>query len=208
MRILVVAATKDEIAQAMNSILSSQVDFLVTGVGMVATSFQLGKKLAGPVAYDLILNVGIAGAFDRSLSPGTLVNIIEDRFSELGAEDGDEWLSIDELGFGESTFYNHYTLRDPAVDTLVSCHSVTVNSVHGNMERIDQFRMRNPEVQTESMEGAAVFYAARQAQLQVLQIRAISNYVEARNKDAWDIPLAIGELNAWLSQFIASKIHE
>jgi len=207
MRILVVAATKDEIAPAMNSILSSQVDFLVTGAGMVATSFHLGEKLAGPVTYDLILNVGIAGAFDRSLSLGTLVNIVEDKFSELGAENGDEWLTIDELGFGESTFYNNYSLRDSMIDALVSCNSVTVNSVHGNMERIEQFRLRNPDVQTESMEGAAVFYAARQAQLQVLQIRTISNYVEARNKDAWDIPLAIGKLNTWLAQFIASKIH-
>lgn len=207
MRILVVAATKDEIAPAMDSILSAQVDFLVTGVGMVATSFHLGKKLAGPVTYDLILNVGIAGTFDRSLPPGTLVNIVEDRFSELGAENGDEWLTIDELGFGQSTFYNNYSLREPVIDALVSCNSVTVNSVHGNTERIDQFRLRNPDVQTESMEGAAVFYAARQAQLRVLQVRAISNYVEARNKEAWDIPLAIGRLNTWLTQFIASKIH-
>lgn len=208
MRILVVAATQNEIAPVMDQVSSPAVDFLVTGVGMVATAYHLGKKLAEPNNYDLILNAGIAGAFDRNLLIGTPVHIVEDRFSELGAEDGMEWISIDELGFGESTFYTDYPQGDPLIDALQSCKSVTVNRVHGDSNSIAGFKALYPDIQTESMEGAAVFYAAKQAQIQVLQVRTISNYVERRNHAAWDIPLAIGELNAWLGRYIASKIHE
>lgn len=208
MRILVVAATHNEIAPVMDQVSSPAVDFLITGVGMVATAYQLGRKLAGPNKYDLILNVGIAGAFDRNLLIGTPVHIVEDRFSELGAEDGEEWLSIDELGFGESTFYSNYPQGDPMIETMQPCKSVTVNRVHGDPNSIAQFKALHPDIQTESMEGAAVFYAAKQAQIPVLQVRTISNYVERRNRAAWDIPLAIGELNTWLGRYIASKIHE
>jgi len=45
------------------------------------------------------------------------------------------------------------------------------------------------------MEGAAFFYACFMERLPCLQIRAVSNYIEDRNKDRWNIPLAIGNLN-------------
>jgi futalosine hydrolase len=54
------------------------------------------------------------------------------------------------------------------------------------------------------MEGAAVFYVAQQEKIPALQIRAISNLVEKRNKDNWDIPLAIKNLNEWLILFSSS----
>jgi futalosine hydrolase len=57
--------------------------------------------------------------------------------------------------------------------------------------------------QIESMEGAAFFYACRQLNVPCLQIRAVSNYVEKRNRDNWHIGLAIKNLNkfamSWLT---------
>jgi futalosine hydrolase len=45
------------------------------------------------------------------------------------------------------------------------------------------------------MEGAAFFYACLQQQgLGFVQIRALSNYVEPRNRAAWQIPQAIEHL--------------
>ncbi len=52
------------------------------------------------------------------------------------------------------------------------------------------------------MEGAAFFYACLMTQAPFLQIRAISNYVEPRNKDNWNIPLAIDRLNEVLAQMV------
>jgi len=44
------------------------------------------------------------------------------------------------------------------------------------------------------MEGAAFLYACLLEGISCLQIRAISNKVERRNKDNWDIKLAVKNL--------------
>jgi futalosine hydrolase len=52
------------------------------------------------------------------------------------------------------------------------------------------------------MEGAAFFYVCRQLNVPCIQIRAVSNYVEKRNRDAWNIPLAIKNLNTFAVEFL------
>ena len=46
------------------------------------------------------------------------------------------------------------------------------------------------------MEGAAFFYACLFEGITCSQIRTISNRVEKRNRDNWDIPLAVKDLCA------------
>jgi futalosine hydrolase len=53
------------------------------------------------------------------------------------------------------------------------------------------------------MEGAAFFYSCAQAGLPSIQLRAISNWVEPRNRDAWNIPLAISNLNQTIAQLLS-----
>src|SRR5437588_5970381 len=105
MRILVVAATSFEVESLKSKVLSQnqetriknqEIEFLVTGVGMVATAFALGKHLAVN-SHDLVLNLGIAGSFNRDIAIGEVVEIVEDHFSELGADDDEEFLTIDEM---------------------------------------------------------------------------------------------------------------
>jgi len=43
-------------------------------------------------------------------------------------------------------------------------------------------------------------------EINFLQIRSISNYVEPRNKDNWDLPLAISNLNNTLIELITSLL--
>ena len=123
MRILVVAATAVEVESLKSEVLSREsevgneakdsglktfdFELLITGVGMVATAFALGKHLAVNT-YDLVVNLGIAGSFDRNIALGEVVEITEDTFAELGAEDDDEFIPIDDLGFGEGCFSSHY----------------------------------------------------------------------------------------------------
>lgn len=173
-------------------------EVLITGVGMVATAFALGKKLAA-AQYDLLLNVGIAGSFDRSIPLGEVVCIYQDTFAELGAEDGDDFLNSDRLGLGQHMFEGAHQ-GYPALNGLRKCRGITVNKVHGNAAAIAEIEQRL-EPQTESMEGAAAFYAAHQLGLPAIQVRAISNYVERRNKANWKIPQAIENLNGWLRAF-------
>jgi futalosine hydrolase len=201
MKVLLVAATESEIEPTLSYINSldnvgslngNAIHVLVTGVGMTATSFALGSALA-LTEYDLAINCGIAGAFDRSLKIGEVVSVTLDSFSELGAEDGEDFLSIDELGFGKSSIKPAGLYRSSFV-SFKQVRSITVNTVHGNDESIYKTVERlNP--QTESMEGAAFFYACNETDLSCLQLRAISNYIERRNRESWNIDLAVKNLN-------------
>ncbi|MEM9847875.1 MAG: hypothetical protein AAF847_08290 [Bacteroidota bacterium] len=82
---------------------------------------------------------------------------------------------------------------------------MTVNKVHGYEPSIEQITSKYP-VQVESMEGAAFFYAALVSETPFLQIRAISNYVEARNRDNWKLGLAIDNLNEVLVEILKSFV--
>jgi futalosine hydrolase len=209
MRILVVAATPFEVeslrsevgSQSQESgIKNQEIDFLITGVGMVATAFALGKHLSTN-KYDLAVNLGIAGSFNRSIVLGEVVEVTEDHLSELGAEDDDTFLPIETLGFGESICKTDTRLSAYTDINIKQVTAITVNTVHGHEPSIKKLATRiQPEL--ESMEGAAFFYACKQTGMPCLQIRAVSNYVEKRNRDAWQIGLAIKNLNSFAVEFL------
>jgi futalosine hydrolase len=205
MKILLVAATKAEIEPFLthfsfreqlpyDKILGNyQVKVLIGGVGMVATAFSVGKALSEH-NFDLAINAGIAGTFSDDIKIGDVCNVKEDIFSELGAEDGDNFLSIESLGFGRITYSAKPNLLFPKLNSLKSVKGITVNTVHGNENSISKIKAQfNPDI--ESMEGAAFFYACEQRNTACIQIRAISNVVERRNRENWQIGLAIKNLN-------------
>ena len=209
MKILLVAATYNEIAGIYHHfdlppaafVQTPDFDILITGVGMTATAYSLGKHLQAD--YNLVVNLGIAGCFDHSIRLGSVLNIVSDEFSELGAEDRDAFISIDQLGFGKSKFESTYTSTAAALNHLARVKAITVNTVHGNLAHITEIKARlNPVA--ESMEGAAVFYACEQAFIPCLQVRAVSNYVEERNRQAWEIGLAVTNLNKWAIEFLTN----
>lgn len=203
MRLLIVAATEEEIKPFLSrgGFGHPQCSVLITGVGMVATAYRLGAYLAShPV--DAIMNVGIAGSFEYDLPLGSVVRVASDAFSELGAENGKEFLDIDQLGFGTQRFAENTVGLNKlgTLDSLRQVRGITVNTVHGNLYSISRIYERmQPEV--ESMEGAAVFYCAEQMNIPCVQVRSISNRVETRDTAAWMIPLAIEKLNKWLMAF-------
>lgn len=195
---LLVAATANEIAPFLQTALHQQknVDVLVTGVGMVATAFALGKQFALNT-YDFAINVGIAGAVSRELVLGELVFVERDALYELGAEEGTQFLSIEDLGFGKSVFSAGPGMAKEWYHALKKVTGITVNTVHGN-DRSIQILHKRTSAETESMEGAAFYYACEQFGLSCMQVRSISNYVEKRDREKWEIGLAIEKLNDWL----------
>ena len=220
MRILVVAATVEEVGgiKSQESRVKNQdeastlesgspafdYELLITGVGMVATAFALGRHLVNN-KYDLVLNLGIAGSFDRNIALGEVVEITSDTFAELGAEDDTTFLPIAEMGFGEANFEPTTKLADLYnlfnTFNLRQATAITINTVHGNEDSIKKVAARlNPQI--ESMEGAAFFYACKQLNVPCIQIRAVSNYVEKRNRDSWNIGLAIKNLNTFAIEFL------
>mgnify|MGYP003898682553 CR=1 FL=1 len=90
----------------------------------------------------------------------------------------------------------------PFLETIQKASAITVNKVHGDSNSIAATISKYP-VHVESMEGAAFFYACAQVELASIQLRAISNWVEPRNRDAWNIPLAIANLNQSVAQLLS-----
>ncbi len=192
MRILLVTATEGEI-EGLRPDLKSHMDVLVTGVGMVATAARCSRALA-LTRYDLALNVGVCGSFDRTLAPGTVVHIVRDQIAELGAEDDDAFVSVEQIQLpAEWTFVNAAPPPLEALRALPAVNAITVNTVHGNDRSIAAVIERlRPEV--ESMEGAAFMSACLISSVTFAQVRAVSNVVERRNRGAWRLAEAIERL--------------
>jgi futalosine hydrolase len=196
MRILVVAATELEIPLVRTGPRGPHhIEVLLTGVGMVATAARCAQALAR-TRYDAAYNFGVCGSFDRSLSPGTVVHVVSDRVSELGAEDGSRFLTLPDLGLAndDEVLLNEAPPPNAVLRALPGVRAITVNTVHGRDESIAAIVARlSPQV--ESMEGAAFAYACTISGVPYAQMRAVSNMVERRNREAWRLDLAIRNLN-------------
>jgi futalosine hydrolase len=223
MKILIVSATYLEIEplllqfqfeQEINQKLRNytfknhQIDVLIPGVGMTCTAYWMGKTLATKL-YDVAINVGLAGSFDDNLTIGEVVNITSDQLSELGAEDGESFLSLIDMDLimdedfilNNGEMENTIPIQNKIIDSLPKVKAITVNTTHGDSESIKKVKdLFNPQV--ESMEGASFFYACLLEGISCSQIRSISNRVEKRNKDNWDIPLAVKKLCSTTLQII------
>lgn len=185
-------------------------DLLLTGVGLPATIFQLSQYL-NKHSIDLVINAGIAGAFDPNTAIGSVWQVVEDRFGDLGVQEADgsfsdlfdiELLGKDEFPYAEKRLVN---AQGAAFGFLPKAKALTVNKVHGYSPDIEAIRKKY-DVQLESMEGAGVFYTCQMLHVPVLQIRSVSNIVESRNRESWNIPLAIEALNKVLIQIISTLL--
>lgn len=214
-KVLIVAATKPEINPLLHyynvevigdGLFMAQngddISVLITGVGMVNTAFQMGRYSHN--AFDYVINLGIAGAFNRDLKLGEVVNVLEDTLAEMGAEDGTNFIKYPDLNLGGTNSYrNESNLNNPHLNALRPVKAITVNKVHGNLNSINHtINLFQPDI--ESMEGAAFMRASSRLSSNCIQLRAISNYVEKRDKSKWDIPLAIKNLNTFALELIQS----
>lgn len=226
MKILIVSATIAEIQPLLNSlgitveknknyyhsrIASHEVSVLITGPGMVATAFHLGE--INLQNFDFALNAGIAGSFTNDLAIGELVHITTDCFAELGADYGDNFIPLCKLEFAtdlpdaifneQGEIVNPTTCGNPKLREVKSVKGITVNTINGETHRIEKIkRIFAPD--TESMEGAAFLYACIKKKTPCFQLRTISNYIEPRNLNRWNIPFAIANLNRQLPEIISA----
>ena len=220
MRILLVAATPTEIAPTVTWLRNAataqerdvltfprvQVQVTFTGLGPVRTAFALGHLL-GQATPQLALQAGVAGAVDRVLKIGQVVNVISEALLDDGAEDRDgSLLSLPDIGFPYGPPFGADGTLSPVGPSSIlpypTVHGGTVARASGSAERIALLRKHFPQVQVETMEGAAFFHACLSTGIDALQLRAISNYVTPRDRDAWNMPLAITNLNTALQRVL------
>lgn len=197
MNILLVSATELEIKPLKKFLTSiKEIDILITGVGTVATCYHLMNALSKK-KYDYILQVGIAGSFDKKIALGSAVIVGADSFADLGVVENKNFNSVYAMGLidGNKAPFKNNALPNPHKKLLKTLNlsivnSVTVNEITTNKKRIDYYK-EYYNASVESMEGAAFHYTLIKEKIPFLQIRTISNYVGERNKSFWKIEESI-----------------
>ncbi|WP_152394910.1 futalosine hydrolase [Paenibacillus guangzhouensis] len=177
-------------------------DVCVAGVGSVIAAINTTKAIhTGD--YDLVVNAGIAGGFIGRAEIGSVVVSEGIIAADLGAESGEGFISVDELGFGSSQIAVDAILSDRVTEALRAAELpvqsgliLTLSTVTGTQETADSLASRFPTAVAEAMEGYGVAAAAASYGLPVLELRSISNNIGPRNREAWRIPDALTALTA------------
>ncbi|WP_157986481.1 futalosine hydrolase [Chitinophaga alhagiae] len=211
MKLLLVAATELEIKTALNWLDEEKypdVDVLITGVGMMAAAWQLGRYFARN-RPDLAIQAGIAGSFRRGWPLGETVLVARETLGDLGADDNGRFLDLFDMGlweagmppFTEKELVNTLRLFPESLQGLPQATGVTVNTVSGSETAVARLQAQyRPDVET--MEGAPFHYSCLLEQVPFVQLRSISNYVEPRDKSKWNISLALQNLNNTLRSLL------
>ncbi|MCX6330924.1 MAG: futalosine hydrolase [Bacteroidia bacterium] len=218
-RILLVVATESE-ADAFRKIPgiklsrdgyilgNNEISLLITGVGSVATSWSLMKWLSANPWPDLAMNIGIAGSYKEDIVIGDVVVPVSDCFADSGVEKGNSFLTLSEAGiqdpnqfpFKDGKILADTTFNTQIISKLKQVNAVTVNTSSGSASTIERLRSKyNPDIET--MEGATFFYICSGEKIPFLAIRSISNRVEPRDKNKWNIQVALNNLSEKLIEF-------
>ncbi|GAA2270582.1 Futalosine hydrolase [Streptomyces ruber] len=178
-------------------------DLLAAGVGPALAAANTAAALTAAALagtpYDLVVSAGIGGGFQPDAPLGSLVAADTITVADLGAEAPDApggFLPVTELGFGVVHHRPPGSLvREVAAVTGARIGTVlTVSTVTGSAGRAAELRARHPRALAEGMEGFGVAEAATAHGTPVLELRAVSNTIGPRDRDAWRIGDALAAL--------------
>lgn len=215
MRVIITSATVGEWMPAfleVNPLYTSEskrlkITFHQSGVGMLATAFNLTKTIMEEKP-DLVIQAGIAGCFDEKIQLGKVVVVKDEFLGDMGVEEEGKWRDIFDMKLEKSSYppYEKRRLPNPWLPeynllNLPEVCSVTINEVTTNEQRKQQL-IKKYEAVIEGMEGAALHFVCRQFNIPFLQIRALSNYIGERNKEKWIMKEAIDSLNSTLLKYV------
>jgi futalosine hydrolase len=167
------------------------------------------KWLSSNPRPDLVINAGIAGSFKSEFKPGDVVVPVSDCFADTGIETAGGFQTLFEAGledpdrfpFSKGKINAGNKFITMATSRLRPVNAITVSTVTGSALTIERLTAKfNPDIET--MEGATFFYICSRERLYFLAFRGVSNRVEPRNRDKWNIPLALDNLSEKLKEFV------
>ena len=215
MRVIITAATNGEWMPSFQKINPAyagtnkrfSVGFHESGVGLLASSVSLMKMFVQETP-SLIIQVGIAGCFDKKVPLGKVFAVKDDFAGDIGVMENKVWKDLFDLKLDKPNDapYEKKSLPNPWLSQynllkLPTKKGVTVNTISTDKNKIDLYSGRY-KATLESMEGAALHYIGRDLNIPFIQIRAVSNYVGERNKAKWNMQEAIYNLNETLLQYL------
>jgi futalosine hydrolase len=177
--ILVVAATERELAGADGAAL------LACGIGPVEAAAATARALALEPP-DVLVNVGIAGA--KTLEPPALVLGSEAVYCDIAADPGAVLPRVERVA-PDAALLAAARRALPGADVLpiATCAAIGGGSA----------------CEVEAMEGFAVLRAAELAGVPAVELRAVSNLVDERDRERWRFDEALAALETALSRLVA-----
>lgn len=179
--ILLAAAVKDELEFWT---LRDGVEILVTGVGPVEASCALAVALERR-RYRLVINAGIAGAFDGAAAVGDGVVVAEDTI-ELALEGGAPLALPLGIELIDSAVSEPALVAQLCAKGFPALRGITVSRVTSS-DATARRLARERGAQVESMEGFAVLRAAQRAGVPAIELRGISNRCGDRSSSGWNL---------------------
>lgn len=168
------------------------VEMLVTGVGPVEAAACVSRALAlGP--YELVINAGIAGAFEGKAALGEGVVVSED-FMEIDIENGDPLKLPDGARVVDRASSDFAIVEQLVERGFKNVRGITVSRVTASLQTAA--RLAAHDVDIESMEGFAVLRAAAMAGVPAVEIRGISNIVTLREASKWNFAAGVAGLES------------
>jgi futalosine hydrolase len=210
--ILVAAATAKEITPFLSSLRQGQfnkknIDILITGIGLTASTYTLTKQVALK-KYEIVIQAGVAGSFDLDIPLGEVVAVKQDTIADQSVIELEKLKTLFDLDLvpQDQDPYKKGWLINPNKEVLKKTNlnivkGVSVNQISTSKQMIQFYRDMFDPV-TESMEGAALHYVCLMEKVFFVQIRSISNYIGERNKKKWNMMDSIINLNESLVRII------
>jgi futalosine hydrolase len=215
MHILIISATSFEIAPLIahleNESPEHEIDILITGIGMTATTYSLTRQLQLH-RPDLVIQAGVGGSFEKKHRPGKVVAVKSDRIADEGVLIGNRLVTVNELALREADKhpYQKGWLQNPhenilQATSLEAVPAISVNLVSSQKKMIRIYRKKFAPV-VESMEGASLHLVCLSENIPFVQLRAISNEVGERDKKKWKLKKAIRALNRQLIALLMNPV--
>lgn len=205
MKILVTAAEQQELDRALKAYefikeKDADIVFRLTGIGAVNACYCVTKEIWNATVegkpYDLVINIGIAGSYDLDEFPIASAAVISrEYFGDLGFETDKGFADLfrcgiigkDEFPYTDGALARQllpYSNIEDAISRYKSGVGVTIQCITGDISRVEELkRLYTPHI--ESMEGAAVYYAALMEGVPCFEIRTVSNVVGERDSRKW-----------------------
>ena len=211
-KIGIVAATQMEIAPIWNKDLPGSIKTCITGIGVVATTYNLLLFIQNEKP-DFLIQAGIAGCFDKKIPLSSFFVIEKDCFADLGVMENNKWVDMFDLGLigKDSKPYEDAWLINKTQASIFKNENratgITVNEITTSASKNSSW-LNKYEATLESLEGAAFHYVCLMQGIPFLQVRTVSNYVGERDKNNWEAEKAILHLNKKLHEMFSNLQNE
>jgi futalosine hydrolase len=197
--ILLAAAVEEELAFWRPR---DDVTTLIMGIGPIEASCALTQALAQRPC-ELVVNAGLAGAFDGAAAIGDGVVVADDAL-ELNLETGSPLALPPGMNLVDRAASDAGLVAALCAKGFAALHGITVARVTASEATARRLK-EELGVQVESMEGFAALRAAERAGVPAIELRGISNRCGERSSSGWNFAAGVAGLQRIVDAFFDSR---